>query len=46
MIAVMTDFASAWYFVTLEIAFKPGKQGNIYFFALKKSEEAEIVAFK
>ena len=34
------------YFFTLEIAFKPGKQANIYFFfALKKSEQAEIVTF-
>ena len=41
---------TAWYFLTLEIAFKPG---NILLlllllfllFALKKSEQAEIVAF-
>ena len=32
------------YFFTLEIAFNPGRQANI-FFALKKSEQAEIVAF-
>ena len=31
MIAVITDFDSAWYFFTLEIAFKPGKQANIFF---------------
>ena len=39
---------TAWYFFTLEIAFKPGKQANIFlfrFFALKKSEQPEIVAF-
>ena len=33
---------TARYFFTLEIALKPGKQANIYFFALKKSEQAEI----
>ena len=44
MIAVITDFATAWYFFTLEIAFKPGKQAD-FFFASKKSEQAEIVAF-
>ena len=30
MIAVITDFATAWYFFTLETAFKPGKQANIF----------------
>ena len=35
----------AWFFFTMEIALKPSKQANIYFFALKKSEQAEIVAF-
>ena len=35
---------TAWYFFTLEIAFNPGKQANI-FFALKKSEQAEIATF-
>ena len=35
---------TAWYFFTLEIAFKRGKEANI-FFALKKSEQAETVAF-
>ena len=35
---------TAWYFFTLVIAFKPGKQAN-FFFALKKSEQDEIVAF-
>ena len=45
MIAVITDVGTGWYFLTLEIAFKPGKQVNIYiFFALKKSEQAGIVA--
>ena len=42
MVAVITDFGAAWYFFTLEIAFKSGKQANT-FFALKKSEQAEIV---
>ena len=45
MIAVITDASTAWYFFTLEIAFKPGKQANMFFFALKESEQAEIVAF-
>ena len=31
MIAVITDSDSALYFFTLEIAFKPGKQANIFF---------------
>ena len=34
---------AAWYFFTLEIAFKPGKRANI--FCVKESEQAEIVAF-
>ena len=45
MIAVITDIATAYYFFTLEIAFKSGKQPNIFFFALKKSEQAEILTF-
>ena len=44
MIAVITDCVLRGISFTLEIAFKPGKQANI-FFALKKSEQAEIVAF-
>ena len=45
MIAVNHRLQTAWHFFTLEIAFKPGKQANVFFFALKKSEQAEIVAF-
>ena len=44
MIAVITDFELRGISLHLHIAFKPGKQANI-FFALKKSEQAEIVAF-
>ena len=43
-----SHFETAWYFFTLEIVFKRRKQANIYiycFVALKKSEQAEIVAF-
>ena len=46
MIAVITDSALRGISLQWKFAFKPGKQAHIYFFALKKSEQAEIVAFK
>ena len=45
MIAVITDWVLRGIFFTLKIAFKPGKQLNSFCFALKKSEQAEIVTF-
>ena len=49
IIQLFLHFETAWFFFTLEIAFKRRKQANIYIFfcfcALKKSEQAEIVAF-
>ena len=40
----MIACVAAWYFFALEIAFKPGEEAN-FFVQLKKSEQAEIVAF-